>query len=302
MNGPLDVSGRLIAAAATALLLAACSNTPVKPLGADLARTKLNQLQADPLLAGRAPVAISEAEAAVRAAEVPQTDNALGSHLVLIAERRVDTARAQAQSRLAEDQRKELAAQREGARLDARTREADAAHSDAASARDEADKARAAADISRSKMEAARLDAEATRMQNDDLQSRIAELDARATDRGLVVTLGDVLFQSGNAELKGGAIGHLDKLATFLGKYPERTVVIEGHTDSVGDPAYNVGLSQRRAASVKTYLVGQGVAANRLSVAGLGESVPVAGNDSASGRQQNRRVEVIIENMSTASR
>ena len=138
------------------------------------------------------------------------------------------------------------------------------------------------------------------RQQADDLARQIAELNAKATDRGLVVTLGDLLFETGKSELKGGAASNLSKLSAFLNKYPDRTIVIEGHTDSVGSDDYNVNLSQRRANSVQQFLLAQGIASNRLSSSGKGENFPVASNDSSSGRQMNRRVEVIIANPLTA--
>jgi outer membrane protein OmpA-like peptidoglycan-associated protein len=135
-----------------------------------------------------------------------------------------------------------------------------------------------------------------------ELQRQIDALQAKPTDRGLVVTLGDVLFDTGKAGLKAGATSNLNKLAAFLNQYPDRTVVIEGYTDSVGSEDYNQGLSERRADSVKAYLASQGIGATRLSALGRGESDPVAGNESAAGRQQNRRVEVIISNPPAASR
>jgi outer membrane protein OmpA-like peptidoglycan-associated protein len=121
-------------------------------------------------------------------------------------------------------------------------------------------------------------------------------------DRGLVLTLGDVLFTSGRADLKPGAAGNLNKLVAFLNKYPDRSVSIQGYTDSVGSEDYNQGLSERRADSVKSYLAGQGISTMRLSALGKGRSDPVADNGSAAGRQQNRRVEVIISNPTTALR
>jgi len=117
---------------------------------------------------------------------------------------------------------------------------------------------------------------------------------AKATDRGLVLTLGDVLFATGRSELRGGAVRNLDQLAAFLRQYPERTAIIEGHTDGVGSASSNLGLSQRRADSVEQYLIRQGVDSNRLHATGRGQGYPVADNDTASGRQQNRRVEIII--------
>jgi outer membrane protein OmpA-like peptidoglycan-associated protein len=99
----------------------------------------------------------------------------------------------------------------------------------------------------------------------------------------------------------GGSASNLDKLADFLEQYPERTAEIEGHTDNVGSADLNRGLSQRRADSVKNYLVQQGVESSRLSTTGKGFDSPVAGNDSAAGRQQNRRVEIIISESNATS-
>lgn len=135
----------------------------------------------------------------------------------------------------------------------------------------------------------------------DALRRQIAELNAKQTERGLVITLGDVLFDTGKADLKGAATANLNKLTEFLTQYPDRSVVIEGHTDSVGSDSYNQLLSQNRADSVKTFLLKQGIAANRLTAYGKGKSSPVASNDSASGRQMNRRVEIIISNPGQAN-
>lgn len=302
MNTTPLFSRKLIAIAAAALLATACSAPMVKPEGADNARTKLTQLQSDSQLASRAPVEIKDAEQAVTAAEVPREDNDLARHLVLIADRKVDTAAAMAQSRLLEDQRKTLSEQRETARLDSRTREADRARGDAASARSDASLARADANMARNQTDIARMETDAAKLKADELQKQLTELNAKTTERGLVVTLGDVLFSTGRAELRGGTPSNLAKLAGFLNQYPDRSVTIEGHTDSVGAEDYNRDLSERRAASVKSYLVGQGVASSRLTSTGLGEGSPVAGNESATGRQQNRRVEVIIANAQTLAR
>ena len=278
----------LIAAAVAAVLLAACAAAPVKPDGAAQARNKLTQLQSDPDLANRAPVAIKEAAAAVAVAEQPEPDAALAAHRVYLADRKVETARALAETRLAEDQRVSLSAQRESARLDARTREADAAKGQVASARSDAN--------------AAQLAANNSEQQAAELQRQIDVLQAKATDRGLVLTLGDMLFATGRADLMPAASGNLNKLVVFLGKYPQRTVAIEGFTDSVGTDGYNQGLSERRADSVKAYLVRQGVETTRLSASGRGKDDPIADNGSAAGRQLNRRVEVIINNPASALR
>ena len=126
----------LTVAAAVSLTLAGCATAPTSPDGAAAVRAKLTRLQADPDLANRAPVALQEADTAVRAAEAPETkDAALGAHLVYMADRKVEIAMAQAATSQAEDQRVKLAEERERSRLEARTREADKAHADANAAR-----------------------------------------------------------------------------------------------------------------------------------------------------------------------
>jgi outer membrane protein OmpA-like peptidoglycan-associated protein len=302
MNTQVEYFATGIMATAAFLVLGACATPVPAPEGSDTARNKLTQLQSDPQLASRAPVEIKAAEAAVIAAEVPREDSGYAEHLVLIADHKVDIAQARARSRLYEDERDELSQQAERARLDARTREADRARADATSARADAALARSNAERARNDADAAREDSLAAERETDELQRQIAELNARETDRGLVVTLGDLLFETGNSELKGGAAGNLNKLAAFLDEYADRSVLIEGHTDNVGSEDSNFNLSQRRADSVKSYLVELGVQSERLSTSGLGEGSPVAGNDTATGRQQNRRVEVVISNATTASR
>jgi len=263
----------LIAATVASVLLAACAAAPVAPQGSADVRARLTQLQSDPNLGSRAPLALKEADAAVRTAEKPESDVALGSHRVYVADRKVEIARAQAETRLSEDQRAAITAERATARLDSRTREVDAAQDATAEAN----------------------------QQNAELQREIDALKAKPTDRGLVLTLGDVLFATGQADLKPGAASNLNQLVSFLGKYPARTVAIEGHTDSVGSDDYNVGLSQQRADAVRSHLVRQGVQAGRITTLGAGKGSPVASNDTAAGRQQNRRVEVIISNPALAS-
>jgi len=254
------------------LILGGCASAPKTPEGAVEARAKLTQLQNDPTLASKVSVAIRTADTAVKEAEIPRKDKALSDHLVFIAGREVDVAWAQAKTRQLEDQRAGLTEQRNAERLDSRTREADQA----------------------------RLDADMAREDSEALRREIAELNAKETERGLVVTLGDMLFETGNSQLKGNAAENLAKLSSFLKAYPDRTLMIEGHTDNVGSDDSNQSLSQRRAESVRMYLLEQGISSNRLSAYGKGESSPIASNDSVSGRALNRRVEVIIANSSAA--
>jgi len=141
------------------------------------------------------------------------------------------------------------------------------------------------------------LEEEARRMreQADRLQEQISELQARPTDRGLVLTLGsDVLFDLDKHELREGAKRTIDRVADFLLEYEDRQVLVEGFTDSTGARDYNLGLSQRRAESVRNALVQRGVNEDRIRTRGYGLDYPVATNDTQAGRQLNRRVEIII--------
>lgn len=243
----------VLACALSASLLVGCAG-PKVPEGAIQVRGKLTELQSDPKLASLAPVALREADAAVRLAEEPRDDKGLSEHFIYLADRKVEVARALAQARYLEDQRKGLGEKATAAQLDARTQEAEA------------------------------------------LRRQLAELNAKQTDRGLIVTLGDVLFETGKSDLKANAHANLSKLVAVLNQQPDRSLVIEGHTDSVGSEDFNQALSQRRADSVKAFLIGQGVAANRITAVGKGESSPVASNDTSQGRQLNRRVEIVIAN------
>lgn len=143
---------------------------------------------------------------------------------------------------------------------------------------------------------AARQEAEEERAANARLRAELGQAHTRVTDRGLVLTLGDVLFSVGKSDLKPGAARTLDKLIGAMKRDRQTRVTIEGHTDSTGGRAFNIDLSKRRAAAVRSYLTRNGVAAGRIVARGLGPDFPVATNASEAGRQQNRRVEVLVQN------
>lgn len=243
------------------VFLSACQSTPEQDPAVKQVRQELTDLQSDPQLANLAQSAIQDAERAVRAAEEPQKSEKVTEHLTYLASNKVKIARSLASARYEEDQLNTLREQRQQVQLNARTREARAAESRAQS-----------------------------------LAQELADLKEKKTDRGTIFTLGDALFSTGKADLKPGAQASFDRLATVLKDSPDRKIVIEGHTDSTGAEDFNLALSQRRADAVKSYLTSQGVPAERMTAVGKGEGFPVASNDTNSGRQQNRRVEVIIEN------
>lgn len=140
----------------------------------------------------------------------------------------------------------------------------------------------------------ARLDAREAEIRK--LQDKLSNLEAKPTERGSLVTFGDVLFDLNKAELKPAAYRNVRQLAEFLRENPERKVLIEGFTDSTGAAAYNVQLSERRAESVKRALVKEGVDFSRISTVGFGKEYPVADNATPASRSMNRRVEVTISN------
>ncbi|KPQ29551.1 MAG: putative outer membrane protein [Marinobacter excellens HL-55] len=262
-------------------LLTGCAMTPTSPDGSEDVRAKLTGLQQNPDMMTHARIELRDAEAAVQLAEQPLASDeaALAAHRIYMADRMVEIARAKGETRLMEADRVLLGEERDAARLAARTREADQAHADATSART-------------SQADAAALSAR----EAAELQRQIDMLEAEATERGLVLTLGDVLFATGSAQIQGGTNQNLEKLVNFLNQYPDRQVLIEGHTDNVGSALFNQNLSRQRAESVRQFLTDHGIDNRRLSVSGYGFERPVANNDNATGRQQNRRVEVVIEN------
>lgn len=308
--------------------MAACTVTPEKDLALERVRSSLNELKNDPEIAERAPLAIREAEQTIEQAAAAQ-DEERRSHLVYLAERQVGIARARADRAQARQEIADLEEQREQVLMEARIREAKRAREAAERARmmsearaEEAERAREEAREARQRQqelarqaeqaqeeaaaarelasaraeeaELARREAEALKAQVADLKTELSNLETRETERGVVVTVGDVLFEVNKADLKAGAIRNLGTLVEFLQGYPDREIRVEGHTDSTGAADYNLGLSQRRAESVRDMLVDRGVDAGRITTEGLGEEYPVASNNTDSGRQQNRRVEIVL--------
>jgi outer membrane protein OmpA-like peptidoglycan-associated protein len=156
----------------------------------------------------------------------------------------------------------------------------------------EADRARLAAQ--QAEQARAQSEQERTELRQRLLQQLNTILETRETQRGLIVNMSDVLFDTGKYTLKPGAREKLAKVAGILLAYPGLRVQVEGHTDSTGSTDFNQRLSENRAATVRDYLVQQGVPLASVSAIGLGEADPVASNDTAAGRQKNRRVELVV--------
>ncbi|MHB8091895.1 MAG: OmpA family protein [Syntrophales bacterium] len=188
---------------------------------------------------------------------------------------------------LADIQAKEAALA--NAQADAKAREAEMARAEAEGQAREAEMARAEAESQAKKAEKARAELVL-------LMKELSELQGQLTDRGIVLTIGDVLFAFDKADLNASAQNSMDKIAAFLREKQNRNLLVEGHTDSVGSDEYNQRLSEQRSASVKSALVKRGIAGERIVTIGYGKKYPLASNDTAAGKQQNRRVEAIILN------
>ncbi|MFT3720305.1 OmpA family protein [Pseudorhodoferax sp.] len=259
-----------------ALLLAACASAPPSNPAVEEARSLYTRAANDADTARSAPVdlrraqeALARADAALQGGDDPGTVE----HYAYLARQSAATALQSGEIARADQAVATASEARNRILITARGAEAE-------QARRQAEQQSAAA--------------QAAQARADRLQQEMAALQAQQTDRGMVLTLGDVLFDTGRAELKPGAFATLDRLAAFMRDHPERRLEIEGHTDSTGSDALNLALSQRRAESVRAALVNRGVDGARITTKGLGKAVPVAGNDTAEGRQRNRRVEIVI--------
>jgi outer membrane protein OmpA-like peptidoglycan-associated protein len=276
----------LIGLAAAGLLLASltgCGGPPRDNPLLDEARVAFERTAADQQVSEHAPVALAEAREELDRAHTlwqSRADRTLVDHHAYLAQQRAAIARATARANAAQRAIDAAEAERQQVVLEARTAEAEVAE------------ARARAE--RALAEAARAEAEVEGARARELAERVQELEAELTHRGLVLTLSDVLFDVGRAELRAGAERTLNELATFLNEYPERRVLIEGHTDSTGSRDLNVRLSQQRADAVRAALAQRGIPQARIRTLGLGPDYPVASNATQAGRQQNRRVEIII--------
>lgn len=290
---------RLALVPAAAVLLVACASTPPNSPALNEARALYTQAVNDESTARAAPLELRKAQQALQQAESALQagdDPSAVDHYAYLARQRAAIAMQAGVIARAEASATVSAADRTRILMEARSREAEAGTAAANKAREDAERARVQAEQARLDAEKQLAAAQAARAQAAKLQKELNDLQAQQTDRGMVLTLGDVLFDTGRAELKSGAFSTVDRLATFLRENPERTVAIEGHTDSAGSDAYNLALSDQRAESVRTALVSRGIAGTRVTSKGLGESTPVANNATAEGRQRNRRVEIIIAN------
>ena len=256
-----------------ATALAACATTPRQSTQLDEARARVQALAQEPLTQQAAADDLRAAQSRLQEAENALQQGAPLSkvdHLAYLAERHAEAGEARVQAANARQEVARAQQQRNEILLESRE------HQAAAQARE----------------------AREAKEQLAETQQQLAELKAKQTERGPVVTLSDVLFDTGAATLKPGADLTLDRLADYLKGHPQTKVLIEGHTDSRGSDEYNDALSLRRAQAVAKALTVRGVSPDASSTIARGKNYPVATNDTAAGRQQNRRVEIVFSDAS----
>jgi|LQYC01.1.fsa_nt_gi Outer membrane protein and related peptidoglycan-associated (lipo)proteins len=251
------------------------------------AKAAYAQARANPNVAVNAQIPLMDAGRAVEAAEQAREYDEM-DHLAYLAERKTRIAVATAEEQMAENEKKALSRETERLVVQGRGREQ--------IARMEARESNAAARESNAEAWSQTRKAEKATDKADKLQQEIAVLKGSMTERGIVLTIGDVLFATGTATLSPMADNEINRLAAFMKEYPDRSVLIEGYTDSTGTEGANLDLSLNRANAVSNKLAAKGISRGRITTKGFGEESPVAGNDTAAGREQNRRVDVIILN------
>jgi outer membrane protein OmpA-like peptidoglycan-associated protein len=294
---------------ASCLVTFGCAISPQANQQLEEARAAYRLAAGDPAVQASAPAELKSAQDALQDAErmaEKGEPSELVEHNAYLAEQRSRIAMRTADMRRAEASIAAAAEVRRRIQLEAREREAAAAREQAQQARMQAEQAEFARKEAESR--AAILESETLEKQRQStaqaelgaevkrLESELAELRAKETDRGWILTLrNELLFDPGGATVKPGAQRALDNVAHFLKKYPDRDIAIEGFTDSTGSKDVNQQLSEKRAWVVKAALVARGIQSTRIDARGYGPSFPVASNDTPTGRQLNRRVEIVID-------
>lgn len=289
---------------AVAALIAGCSSTPKTTTQLEQARSDYAVAQGNPSIATHAPLEMKEASSAMAQANVAANERGSDdkiNNLAYLAKQKIALTQEVSKRKVAEAEIANAGKERDQMRLDARTNEANAAKLSAEKATLAAQLAQSSAARSQREAQLAQADAANAQRQTQEAQARAAQLEAQLADlaakktaRGMVITLGDVLFGTDLSRLTADGMRSAQKLADVLQQNPQRRVMVEGFADSTGAADYNQGLSERRATAVRSALLDMGVARDRIEVRGYGESFPVAANDSAGNRQLNRRVEIVL--------
>jgi len=284
--------------------LPACNTIPPTNTQLEMARSDYRRAEDDPRAQTQAATEMKQAQDALALANsawVAKDDTERVNHLAYMTSQRVAIARETMSLKTAEQTVTNAGATRSNIRLEARTEEADKAQRNADASQRQAEAAQRSTAVAQADTAIAQADtADAQRVaaiaveQNRLLEMRLRELNAKPTPRGLIMTIGDVLFDTDRAQLKPEGMRLLAQLVAVLQEFPQRNVLVEGFTDSTGSDGHNLTLSGKRADAVRLVLMSQGIGSQRVAYQGYGESHPVADNATAQGRQLNRRVEIVL--------
>jgi outer membrane protein OmpA-like peptidoglycan-associated protein len=279
----------VISALSAAMILSGCSSTPVNQSLTE-ARSSYETARTNPQITSLAALELKDAGDSLGKADVAFNKGespAAVNQLAYIAFQQVRIAQETAFRKTDELTVANAESKRDQIRLAARTAEADSAKHQVAIIQE-------TANIQSEELAAASANAEHDQQLIAKQEKQLQELNAKHTNRGMVITIGDVLFSSSKAQLKSGGMHNVEKLAAFLEQYPKYRVLIEGYTDNTGNAESNQVLSEQRADAVKSALIDKGVSSERIITRGYGKEFPVARNDNSSRRQLNRRVEVVL--------
>ena len=272
-----------------AVLIAGCSTPTTTNLLAQT-RTDYYTAQQNPKVIMYAQVELKDAGAALERANTAANHDESAEkvdQLAYLAKQKIALTQETARQKSAEAEVAGAAKQRDQIRLSQRTHEADQAIISA-------QQSNAVAQVALGEAADAQHKTQEAQAHAAQLEAQLADLAAKKTDRGMVITLGDVLFGTDLARLNADGMRTAQKLANVLQENPQRTVLIEGFTDSTGTGSHNQELSERRAGAVRTALEELGVSGERVATRGYGQTYPIAANDTAQNRQLNRRVEIVL--------
>ena len=284
-------------ALAIVVFLGACASTPTSTTQLKSARNNYAAAQRNPDVSNYAALEMQQASVAMQQANTAADKGeslAKVDQLAYLAQQKIAITQEVVKQKSAEADAARTTRERDQLQLSQRTNEANQATANAQQAQAQAQMAQRDAAEAQRKADEARAATADAQNRAALLEGQLAELSAKKTERGMVITLGDVLFGSDKASLTAGGMRSAQKLADVLKQNPNRNVLVEGFTDSTGADGYNQQLSERRGMSVRDALLQMGIGSERISVRGYGEAYPVAANDTAASRQLNRRVEIVL--------
>ena len=274
----------------TSVFITGCATQETKPEALQDLISKQSEMQEDERIASNAGIELNELRELVNNANKAWQDGEQEEfeQQMYLASRQSEIAESKGLAAHYRDQIEEMSEQRQQLLLQAKNAELERTRS-------RLEETQSELTTTSQQLEDLSEIAESAEQQAIALADELTNVKAEMTNRGMVLTLQDILFETAESDLKSGSERTIDKVTEFLNNNPDVVVTVEGFTDSVGSEAYNMGLSKQRAESVKSALTDQGIDDKRLTTKAMGEAFPVATNDTPAGRQENRRVELVLK-------